>query len=400
MRRIVIATVIALTAIGALPNASAQSNTFTVDCNRGQKIATALELGDYRRPVLINVRGTCREFVVITRAGVTLRGDPTAEIVAPDNAHDLLTVSADRAWLGSLTLTGGLTGLSQDHEPSFYAEKLVVQDTRGVGVRIRVGDARINDCTVQRAGGAGVSVIRGGSAILSNCQVLDSGEVGISVTGTSVVNLTNGSKVMRSGAEGVVLGDGSQGTIRASTISDNGAVGLHVGTGSSVSVFDSTISGNGRSARPQGDGIMVWGGAQAHVQGANVVTDNRDAGINVAGGAGAFVTGAKIARNGGDGIFGYMGANLVLGTLQIEDNRAVGVSCSGKCAAQMDNVSIHRNAWGGVYLAYDSSLFLVGPPIDLADNGSWGLNCQDAESRVLNIGMVTGTIGPKCTEFD
>ena len=39
MRRIVIATVIALTALGVLPSASAQ-NTYTVDCNKGQKIAT------------------------------------------------------------------------------------------------------------------------------------------------------------------------------------------------------------------------------------------------------------------------------------------------------------------------------------------------------------------------
>jgi hypothetical protein len=205
---------------------------------------------------------------------------------------------------------------------------------------------------------------------------------------------------MRSGAEGVVLGDGSQGTIRASEISDNGAVGLHVGTGASATVIDSKIRGNGKGVGPQGDGIMVWGGAQAQIQGANVITDNRDAGINVAGGAGAYVGGARIAKNNGDGIFAFMGANLVLGTLVIEDNGAVGVSCSEKCAAQMDNVSIHGNAWGGIYLAFDSSLFLVGSPIDLTGNGSWGLNCQDAESSVLNIEMVTGTIGPNCTGFE
>ena len=74
--------------------------------------------------MVINVRGTCREFVNITRANVTLRGDPAAEIVAPDNAHDLVTISADKVTLENLTLTGGLTGLSQDHEPSFVAKKL------------------------------------------------------------------------------------------------------------------------------------------------------------------------------------------------------------------------------------------------------------------------------------
>ena len=114
MRRMILATAVALTAIGAMPTASAQSNTFAVDCNRGQTIARALELGDFRKAVVINVRGTCREFVTITRANVTLRGDPAAEIVAPDNGRDLLTVSADRVTLENLTLTGGLAGLSQE----------------------------------------------------------------------------------------------------------------------------------------------------------------------------------------------------------------------------------------------------------------------------------------------
>lgn len=34
MRRIALATAVVLTAIGVLPNASAQTNTSTVDCNR------------------------------------------------------------------------------------------------------------------------------------------------------------------------------------------------------------------------------------------------------------------------------------------------------------------------------------------------------------------------------
>jgi hypothetical protein len=399
MRRIAIAAVVALTAIGVLPNASAQTNTFTVDCNRGQTIARALELGDFRKPLVINLRGTCREFITITRANVTLRGDPAAEIVAPDNERDLLTVSADRVWLGNLTLTGGLTGLSQDHEPTFYAENLVIQDTRNIGLRVRVGDARVNNSTVQRAGGIGVSVVRGGSLILGNCQVLDSGQAGVSVAGSSVVNL-NSSKVMRSGAEGVVLGEGSQGGISASTISDNGAVGLHVGTGASATVTNSTISGNGAGDRPQGDGIMVWGGAQAHIVGANVVTNNRDDGIEVAGGAGAYIIGARVARNGGDGILGYMGVNLGLGSLVIEDNGAHGVSCRAKCAAQMENVSIHGNASDGIHLAFDATLMLVGSPIDLMGNGGWGLYCHDAESSVLDSGMVNGTISQNCTGFD
>lgn len=400
MRRIALASAVVLTAIGALPTATAQSNTFTVDCNRGQKIATALELGDFRKPLVINVRGTCREFVTITRANVTLRGDPAAEIVAPSQDRDLLTIAADRVALENLTLTGGLTGLAQEHAPTFIATNVVIQETSGVGVRVRVGDARLIRCTVQRSGGIGVSVVRGGSVTLSDgSQVLDSAGAGISATLQSVMSLAN-SKVMRSSADGIVLGEGSRGNISGSEIKDNRAVGLNVGTSASASVRNTTISGNGTGDGPQGDGIMLWGGAQAHIVGANVITDNRDEGIDVAGAASAYINGARVAGNGGDGIMGYLGANLVLGGLEIEGNAAAGVSCHANCTAQMEDMSIHGNAAAGINLAFDSTLMLFGTEIDVTGNVPWDLYCHDAESSVNDMGLVSGTISEKCTGFD
>jgi len=396
----VAATVLAASMPVAFAGPPLQTNTFTVDCAKGQTISSALERGDIHKPLVINVRGVCREFVTITRANVSLRGDPTAEIVAPDNERDLVTVSADRVWLGNLTLTGGLTGLSQDHEPTFIAQNVVIQDTSGVGVRVRVGDARLIGCTVQRSGGIGVSVVRGGSVILSNgSQVLDSAGSGISAAQHGVVSLAN-STVMRSGAEGIVISEGSRGNISASVIKDNGAVGLNIGTSASASVIDTTISGNGTGNGPQGDGVMLWGGAQAHIVGQNVIIDNRDEGIDVAGAASAYITGAQVAGNGGNGILGYMGANLVLGNLVIENNGAVGVFCAADCTAQMEKMSIHGNTGDGINLSFDSTLMLVGAPIDLVGNGGWGLYCHDAESSVNDTGMVAGTISPTCTGFD
>lgn len=400
MRRIICATTMTLIAVGLLPTASAQSITMTVDCNRGEKIATALQRGDFRQPLVINVRGTCREFLNITRANVTLRGTPEAEIMAPDNAHDLVTVSADKVTLENLTLTGGLTGLTQNHEPSFVAQKVVVRDASDIGVRVRVGDARLIDCTVQGAGRLGIAVSRGGSVTLSNgSEVLDSGGVGISATLHGVMSLVN-SKVLRSGEEGIVLSEGSRGNISGSEIKDNRAVGLNVGTSASASVVNTTISGNGTGDGPQGDGIMLWGGAQAHVVGANVITDNRDEGIDVAGAASAYVNGARISGNGGDGIMGYLGANLVLGDLEIEGNGAAGVSCHANCTAQMEDMEIHGNSAAGINLAFDSTLMLFGTEIDVTGNVPWDLYCHDAESSVNDLSTVAGTVSPTCTGFD
>ncbi len=84
----------------------------------------------------------------------------------------------------------------------------------------------------------------------------------------------------------------------------------------------------------------------------------------------------------------------------VENNGASGVLCAANCAAQMENMSIHANGSDGIHLLYDSTLMLVGAPIDLAGNGGWGLNCHDAESSVNDAGLVTGTVSPTCSGFD
>lgn len=398
MRRTTVTAAIGLVAIFAVPAASAQSNTFTVDCGLGQKIATALKLGDWRVPLVINVRGTCREFVNITRADVTLRGDPSAEIVAPSQDRDLVTLSGDRVTLENLTLTGGATGLAHEHAPNFLARSVTVQDSANIGVRVRVGDARLAACTVTRSGGVGISVVRGGSVTLSGSNVIDSAREGINATRNSLVSLT-GSTVMRSGTEGIVLGDGAQGSITRSSITLNGAVGIHVGKNAAVNIFKSTISGNGTGSGPQGDGVMLYAGGQGVIEGESVVSDNRDDGIDVAGAASLYSYDSRIAGNGDHGILGYMGANLVLGGLVVDNNAREGVLCAADCSAQMANMEIHGNGSHGIDLAFDSMLMLVEAPIDVEGNGGWGLYCRDAESSVNDTGAVIGTVSG-CTGFE
>lgn len=399
MPRMILVTAAALIATGALPAASAQSNTFTVDCNRGQTIATALQQGDFRKPVVINVRGTCSEFVSITRDRVTLRGDPTAELVAPTQNADLVIVDAKRVTLENLTLTGGTYGVRNNQSFSLIISNCVIQGTRSDGFRGFVGDARLMNTTVRNAGGAGVYLTRGASVGISqNSQILANAGPGIGADGNSTV-IVSGTTISGNGANGVQLQNGSEGTFSGSVIEASRAVGLFVGPSASVTVNGTTIRGNGTGDGPQGDGMMLWGGSRAQVSGDVVVIENRDEGIDVAGASSAYIFGAEIARNGGIGLLGYMGANLVLGNLVIENN-AVGVFCSANCTAQMEDMSIHGNAGDGINLSFDSTLMLVGPPIDLTGNGSWGLYCHDGESSVSDTGLVTGTISPSCTGFD
>jgi hypothetical protein len=390
----ILATAVALTAIGAMPTASAQSNTFTVDCNRGQKIATALELGDFRKPVVINVRGTCREFVNITRANVTLRGDPAAEIVAPDNAHDLLTVSADRVALENFTLTGGLTGLSQDHAPTFTARNVVVQDTSGIGARVRVGDARLNNCTVQRSGGVGIAVARGGSVILSNgSQVLDSAGAGISADRHGLVSLDK-STVMRSGEQGIRLNEASQASIgNVSKIVDNAGDGIEVQTGSHASINNSEIAYNQT-------GIVVSGPSGANIGSGNSIHHNRQYGVLAQAGAMVGIDENLIANNNLDGVFGYLGATVVMHGNEITDNGATGVSCRSNCTLQIGGLRVTRNAFHGVAIQLDSTLRLEAPTTDATGNGWVDLWCGDTESSADGLAEYFLGSTEGCTGFN
>ena len=373
MRKTFIATLVALTALGFLPDASAQ-NTYTVDCNKGQKIARALELGDFRKPVVINLRGTCREFVTITRAYVTLRGDPAAEIVAPDNGSDLLTVSADRLTLENLTLTGGLAGLSLDHGPSFYADNLVVRDASGIGVRVRVGDARINNSTVQRSGNIGVYVVRGGTAILGNCQVLDSGQAGVSVTQNSFVNI-NRSTIKGSGAQGVVLTYGSGGNISGgTTIADN--------DGSGVDVIQSQL--------------LVSGGADNL---ANTIRDNGGFGI-VGHSSSIGIDMNTITGNGNDGVLGYVGTTVVMHGNTISDNNGYGVRSMGNSLVQISGATIENNRGSsGIALVWGAKLILEEPQTKVSGS-DYALICADKESSYTAMAPLDTTDLVDCTDFD
>jgi hypothetical protein len=158
---IVVGTLLAAAVSVAFAGPPPQANTFTVDCNRHQTISDAIERGDPHKPLVVNIRGTCNEFVTIKRENVTLHGDPTASITAPNADADLVTIDADGITLENLTLAGGYYGIRQEHAFRFMITNTVIQDTRGDGIRVFVGDTRFIDSTVQRAGANGVLVTRG-----------------------------------------------------------------------------------------------------------------------------------------------------------------------------------------------------------------------------------------------
>ena len=376
MRRIALATAVALTAIGVLPGARAQSNTHTVDCNRGQKIATALQQGDFRKPLLIKVRGTCREFVSVTRDDVTLRDDPTAELHAPTQNRDLVIIEARGVTLENLTLTGGSYGVRNNQSFSLIISNCVIQGARSDGVHGFVGDARLMHTTVRNAGGAGVYLARGASAgIAQNSQVVGNAGAGILADRNSTV------------------------VVSASTIGGNGSNGVQLQNGSNGSVSGSVIEGNGTDDGKPGAGVAV-SQSRAGMLDNNTIRHNREDGVIVTAGGSATIDDNTIAENGGHGVNAYLGSLLVLHRNVISDNGYSGVVGYAHSTVQIGGATILNNRGGaGISMMYGSKLMLEAPATTSQGNVG-ALWCGDQESSVNDLGLLdAGGDTVSCTGY-
>jgi len=104
------------------------TKTVAVDCSAGETIAKALTLGDERKPLLVQISGTCSEHLLIDRNDVTLAaGAPGATITGPDPAIDVIKVTASRVAIEGLTVTGGRNGITADGAPGLIVRNATVQ---------------------------------------------------------------------------------------------------------------------------------------------------------------------------------------------------------------------------------------------------------------------------------
>jgi parallel beta-helix repeat protein len=360
MQRMAFAAAAMLTAVWALPSAAAQPNTFIVDCNRGQKIATALAQGDFRRPLVVNVRGTCAEFVSITRDRVTLRG----ELVAPTQNTDLVIIEARDVTLENLTLTGGSYGVRNNQSFSLMISNCVIQDTRSDGFRGFVGDARLVNTTIRNAGGAGVYLSRGASA-----------------------GISQNSQIVSNAGSGILADRNSTVVVSGSTISGNGSNGVQLQNSSEGGVSGSVIEGNGADAAKPGAGIAI-SQSQAGTLNNNTIRYNREDGVIVTSGGSATIDDNTIAQNGLHGVNAYLGSLVVLHRNVISENAFSGVVGYAHSTVQIGGATISNNRGGaGISMMYGSKLLLEAPTT--TSQGNIGaLWCGDGESSVNDLGLL------------
>jgi len=381
MKRILFSSIGVLLAGGALNSALAQTFNATVDCSRGQTVSAALaRLPPIPTPVLISIRGTCNEFVTVSRENVTLHGDPSAAITAPNAGSDLVTVNANVVTLENLTLTGGNYGVRNNHVFSLTISNSVIQGSHSDGVHAFVGDTRlIGGSTIQNTGGNGIYAVRGGTvAVAVNSRILNNAGAGIYTVQNAAI------------------------TINGSTISDNGSHGVFLDAASQGSISGSTIANNGRDPNQGGDGIYVYQ-SQATITSGNNIVNNRQDGIGVIGGAVATIDNNNVQGNGHHGVDGYLASAIVMHGNTISGNGfanhdGFGIYCVINCTLQIAGATITGNAVTGINLAIGSSLVFEEPKTNATGNGGADLWCGDASTHVANLGSFIGT-APTCTPF-
>jgi len=380
------------------------TKTVAVDCSAGETIAKALTLGDERKPLLVQISGTCSEHLLIDRNDVTLAaGIPSATVSGPDPAIDVIKVNASRVTIDGITVTGGRNGITGNSAPGLIVRNATVQGTGRNGITYAHGASGVVDgCTVVNNARDGVAV-DSASATVINSEVSHSGRMGIGVF--------NGGSA-RIGIDNFNVGAGN-------VISANTVNGVHIVFGSTALIAMNQITGNG-TGNPTGSGINLTS-ASADIVGGNMVSGNAGTGINLRSSSAVIgdqnfglTTVNTVTGNGNPasqgGISGFLGSSMSIRDAVISGNAVAGLILTTRSSVQIASTTIQNNLatlpgnGDGIRIVLGSALFAQAPNGTVTGNAGFGLLCTDAESSVINIpllGIGSNTAGPVsgCTGF-
>jgi parallel beta-helix repeat protein len=397
MRRILFPAAIALLAT-AIPNpASAQAITQIVDCAKGQTIMAAINRADDRKPLVIVVRGTCTESVVINRDWVTLQGDPIAgdSIVAPSRNRGVyaIEVTGTSNAVNGLTVKGGYHCIFANPQSRVTVSDSTIQDCASGGFFIYSGAAHITNSIIETSG-SGVQVNYGGLVTIAGSQVRDNTANGINVSRNSVASVSD-STISDNGAVGISMDQGGQATLTRNMISGNKQQGVAISFGANANLSANTITTNGTSTTgPSG----VWAYSAVLSGSNNHINGNTGGGVSATS-SNVWFTGGEIQDNGDNGVIALTGSIVRLDHIDISRNGNNGVSFGVNVTAWVWAANILNNANAGIFIERASKLDLG--PVDMTyatGNGSWGLVCGDVESSYR--GPLTGPISPGCTDYN
>jgi hypothetical protein len=346
---------------GAVPHA------LIVDCTRGQKISFALEHGDARKHLVLNVRGTCNENVTIERDEVTLVGPAVINGSAPFNT---VTVRANRVRIDAMAIRGGNHGIAL----------------------VGANNVEIINTDIQGAQTAGISLSGSASVTIAACSVQHNGKSGVSLE-QSGATLGNNNEIRFNGANGVRVAQHSSLTISPNNnISDNAVYGVAVTDGSQAIVSGGSIARNGTSSStsPLFKGGLLVASSTAELNNANIANNvGRGVTVNMGGTLNMYNT--AVSGSTAEGVILYLSAtaNINGGTISGSGNNGLWISVNST-AQVLGGAAIVNNARHGIELWKASRLWTY-EPITVGGNALLGLVCDDFESSAADLANISFT---------
>lgn len=348
-----------------------------VNCSRGQTIAEALARGDPRKPMVLTIRGTCRENVAIDRDDVTILGEDQATISPSAADRPAISIAATRVRIDHLTVTGGTTGIVVAHASDVVVDKSVIQSAAQSGINLIASHARVLNSTIKNNGSDGVHLLQA-TAFLSKNEILSNGRSGVYLEGKSALQASENT-ISSNRSNGVAIYDDSFGKLISNELVANGnppdnraSAGVHVSF-ARVSLETNSIRNH------FGPGVLS--DASSVGAASNTITGN------------------------GWGLYLYLGSTLVLGADTVSGNQSDGVVLNTNCTAQIGTATIANNGNSGVLLTFGSKLIVPLLVPTIGGNGGYGLKCTDADSSWgggqpnFSPPNALGAVSPACTGF-
>src|SRR5437867_3638032 len=299
--------------------------------------------------IVIVVRGTCTENVVITSDDVTITTDGVspATISALDTSQPTIRLDGahririDGVTPGGLTISGGTYGILASRGSTLDLSNCTVAGNSQNGVVASYSSTlSVDSCTVGPNTGNGVGASNTASLAITNSTLTNNTAAGVFAVRSSFVRVGQdlaGTPIAKpvtvsgSGGNGIAISESSAGSVVGGVVENSGATQLFVGRGSSgqIGLGSNNLTGGVTIRNGGSHGISV-GGGNATI---GFSTNNANTGIFVAQGGrvlvgdGAFGLGTTntISSNGNGGIFAFQGGIISARNATISDNTGAAV---------------------------------------------------------------------------
>lgn len=244
-----------------------------VDCDAGDSLQAAFDAAQGGDTILVS--GTCAENVALRRSRVTVDGQETATVDAPESDRSgFLVFGAHNVTLKGLTIQGG---------------------------------------------GPTLNIFGGAAALIDGNTIQNSASTGVNVSNTSNARMINN-----------LIQNNPSGGVR---IRENSHARVGIQSGRDTEAQPNTIQNNGNAENPFADGVRVDRKSSARVVG-NLILNNADDGVDVRGVSFADVSDNTIDGHGDNGVEVSENSGVELGsdtgdTIQTRPNKTTAGAESG-----------------------------------------------------------------------